>query len=53
MGKGSKPEECKRSGRRIQKGIWKREKKNGRKSWEDSWQNYYVDRMMESLIGSI
>jgi len=32
MGKGNKPEECKRSGRRIQEGIWARRKKNRKRT---------------------
>ena len=31
MGEGNKPKECERSSRRIQEGIWKSRKKNGRR----------------------
>ena len=31
VGKGNKPEECKRSGRGVQKGIWEGRKKDGRR----------------------
>jgi len=52
MGKGDKPEECKRNGRRIREEVWIEKKKNRRKYWGDLQQNYYMDGTMESSIGN-